>query len=260
MNAHKKYNRLGEEKLNHQGYWMRVIKYNNAHDIIVEFQDKFKAQVHTEYRNFKKGRVHNPYHKNVLGVGITGNKAIAVRNNKHAKEYITWVSMLKRCFDKKFKERNPSYKKVTCCNEWVLYENFYEWLHKQPNFEKWFNGDNWHLDKDILIKGNLIYSPETCCLVPNNVNFLFVKRDKYRGKMPIGVQEWEKTYRARCSNQLLNKEIHLGSYSTPDEAFQAYKQYKENYIKQIAQEEYEKGNITKRCYEAMLNYKVEITD
>ena len=44
------------------------------------------------------------------------------------------------------------------------------------------------------------------------------------------------------------------------QSFQLYKIRKENTIKQVAKEEYDKGNITKRCYDAMMKYKVEITD
>ena len=41
--------------------------------------------------------------------------------------------------------------------------------------------------------------------------------------------------------------------------FLVYKNKKEFYIKQIAKEEYDNGNITKQCYDAMMKYEVEIT-
>jgi hypothetical protein len=151
---------------------------------------------------------------------------------------------------------------VACCDEWFLYDNFYEWLHSQENFEKWLNNDNWAVDKDILIKGNKIYSPETCCLVPMSINSLFVKTEKTRGDYPVGVN-YDKSsnkYRAQCNNLLTGKRKHLGLFKTPEEAFKAYKIYKENVIKQIAKIEYMSGNITKECYEAMMNYEVEIDD
>lgn len=44
------------------------------------------------------------------------------------------------------------------------------------------------------------------------------------------------------------------------EAFEAYKIYKELIIKQVAKEEFDIGNITKKCYDAMIHYEVEITD
>lgn len=46
----------------------------------------------------------------------------------------------------------------------------------------------WALDKDILVKGNKIYSPETCCFVPQEINNLFTKRKSCRGTLPIGVK------------------------------------------------------------------------
>lgn len=51
---------------------------------------------------------------------------------------------------------------------------------------------------------------------------------------------------------------YLGTFKTPEQAFQAYKHAKENHIKLLA-EKY-RGQIDPRAYEALLNYKVEITD
>lgn len=65
---------------------------------------------------------------------------------------------------------------------------------------------------------------------------------------------------ALCNNPFTKKQEYLGVYVTQREAFLVYKQCKECYIKQMAEIEYRKGNVTKQCYEAMLNYQVEITD
>lgn len=141
------------------------------------------------------------------------------------------------------------------------YESFCDWLHSQSNFDKWKNGSRWALDKDILNKGNKIYSPENCCLIPQNVNCLFLKREAERGKYPIGVRYTNNGFIAVCRNPFLDKSEELGSYYTPENAFYfGYKPYKEKIIKQVAQVEYDKGNITEKCYEAMMKYEVEITD
>ena len=179
--------RLGEEKLNNQGCLMKIVEDNGSQNIVIEFQDKYKAKVHTNYDNFKKGVVKNPYHPTVCGVGMLGVKYPSKVNGKNTKEYITWLNMLKRCYKETVKSRSLTYQNVTCCEEWLLFENFYEWLHSQENFDKWFDGYRWDLDKDILVKGNKIYSPNLCSLVPNNVNKLFVKRDNDRVSLPIGV-------------------------------------------------------------------------
>lgn len=258
----QKRQRIGEEKLNNQNCLMKIVEYNSADDIIVEFQDKYKAKVHTQYKSFLNGSIKNPYKTSVCGVGIIGVKYPMSIDKKQTKEYIAWCNMLNRCYGDKTLKRYYTYKDVTCCDEWLYYENFYEWLHNQENFNKYENGDKWAVDKDILIKGNKVYSPETCCLVPHNINMLFVKNNKTRGNLPIGVHFDRKRnkYRAECRNPFINKVKKIGRYQTLEEAFQSYKKYKENIIKQVAEYEYSKSNITEQCYKAMMNYKVEIDD
>lgn len=252
--------RLYEEKYNNQGSLMKIIEYNKASDIVVEFQDEHKIKVRTIYANFKSGSIRNPYAPTVCGVGISGNKYPIVENNKPAKEYNMWRNIISRCYSNRVKNIQPSYKEVTCCEEWLLFENFYEWLHNQSNFDKWCNEDRWAVDKDILVKRNKVYSPEMCCLVPQNVNCLFLKREAERGKYPIGVRCRDGGFIAVCRNPFMNKSEELGHYSTPEKAFNTYKVYKENLIKQVAKEEFNKGNITEKCYQAMMNYIVEIDD
>ena len=256
----KKDSRLGLESYNNQGCLMKIIEYNNANDIFVEFQDNHKAIINTRYSHFANGVIKNPYFPDVFGVGMLGSKYPAWENGKATKEYATWKRILQRCFDKNYQEKQPTYKNAVCCEEWLLYDNFYEWLHKQKNFKKWLNNERWALDKDILIKGNKVYSPETCCLVPQNVNSLFTKCNIARGDTFIGVHEQEGKFLALCNNPLINKQEYLGSYSIQEQAFQIYKEHKENIIKQVAQIEFNANNITKECYNAMIKYEVEITD
>ena len=252
---------LNEERLNQNGCLMKIVEYIDNRNIVVEFQDEYKSKVKTSYGNFKRGIVRNPYYPTVCGVGVSGDKYPIVENNRPVKEYDICLRILYRCFDEKTKKKQPTYKNVTCCNEWLNYENFYEWLHSQPNFEQWYNGKRWALDKDILNKGNKIYSPENCCLIPQNVNCLFLKREAERGKYPIGVSYRNQGFVASCHNPFTNKREEIGWYNTSEGAFTwGYKPYKENIIKQVAQIEYEKGNITEKCYNAMMNYVVEIDD
>lgn len=263
MNPHKKeilLSRLGEEKINIQGCLMKIVEYNNSRDIVVEFQDQYKHRIKTRYAHFIDGLIKNPFHPHVRGVGMLGNMyGKVVENGECIREYCVWGGMLNRCFDEKEKAKNPTYKDVTCCDQWLLFENFYDWLHLQDNFNQWNDSFEFELDKDILIKGNKIYSPETCCLVPRRINYLFIKKKSVRGDLPIGVIRHENKYVAQCNDINCNHH-YIGIFDTPEEAFIAYKQYKESIIKQVAEEEYDKGNITKQCYEAMMKYEVEITD
>lgn len=264
---------IGMTNKNNQGCTMTIVDYINYHDVIVEFDDERKTRKHCHIKDFKKGQVKNPFSKSIYGIGITGDKYPTRINKKQTKEYTAWKDMLKRCYDEKYKIKRPTYKNVTCCKEWLYYPNFYEWLHSQNNFNKWFNNNKFALDKDIIKKNNQIYSQDRCCLVPQNVNLLFVKNNAARGSLPIGVRKYNSKYRAELSaktNKGKNepsiktnkgkKMIHLGTYDTPEEAFNAYKEAKEKCIRQVAEEEFSQGNITKECYNAMMNYEVEITD
>lgn len=264
-NPHIDKSREGIIKTNFQNSEMKIIKYISATNILVEFQDKYHYKRKATWQEFNNGSIKNLYFPTVCGVGIVGEKYPTCIDEIDLKEYTTWRGMLRRCYDGKHKMHNPAYKDVTCCDEWLLYEIFYEWLHSQENFDKWYNNDKWALDKDILIKGNKIYSPNTCCLVPIYINSLFTKNNAVRGNLPIGVRKDEKRqgYSANIiygmENNRAKNTVHC--YPTPEDAFYlGYKPSKENYIKRVAQEEYNKGNITKKCYEAMMNYQVEITD
>lgn len=262
LSKRQKIERLGTENHNNQGCLMKIIEYNSSTDIVIEFQDEYKTRVKSAWKEFSNGGIKNPYYPEVYGVGMVGNKYPTTLNNKQTKDYEAWCNMLQRCFDIKIKnkKRYLTYQDVTCCDEWLLFNNFYEWLHSQNNYDKWLNGDKWAIDKDILIKENKIYSPDTCCLVPQNVNGLFLKHNAARGNLPIGVSKHGNGYQARCRNPIINKEVYIGMCSTPFNTFLLYKKYKEDLIKKVAETEFNNGNITEQCYNAMMNYQVEITD
>ena len=252
---------LNETKLNNQGCLMKIVEDNGSSDIVVEFQDEYKYRKHTIYANFKSGSIRNPYCPSIYGIGITGCKYTTKVNGVSTKEYNAWIDMLKRCFMEKTKDKQPSYKNVECCEEWLNFEVFCDWLHEQPNYDKWKTGYRWAIDKDILVKRNKVYSSDTCTLVPQNVNCLFLKREAERGDYPIGVRYKEGDgFIASCHDPFTDKNEIIGYYSTSGKAFSAYKVYKEDIIKQVAEIEYKFGNITKECYQAMMEYEVEIDD
>jgi len=237
----KLYNRVGEVRYNRRGSKMTIIEYINHSHVVVEFENGYKVK--TNYPKFDKGATKNPYDLTVEGVGYIGEGAY----NSRAYVFSIWTAMLYRCYSFKYLQKYPTYIGCTVCEDWHNFQNFAKW-HKENFYQ--IENEIMNLDKDILVKGNKIYSPETCVFVPSLINYLFTKNDKNRGNLPIGVFFIKKSkhYRARC----------LGCYLTPEEAFQAYKQTKEINIKEIA-EKY-KEQIPEKLYLAMLNYKVEITD
>ena len=140
------------------------------------------------------------------------------------------------------------------------YSFFYKWCNRQIGFKnKDENNRYWHLDKDLLLKGNKLYGEDTCVFLPSNINVLLTKRANARGSYPIGVSCSNKAnkFKAQCNNGH-GKIDHVGYFNTQEEAFRAYKKFKECLIKKIANEY--KHLLDYRAYQALLNYQVEITD
>lgn len=253
--------KVGETNINKQGCLMKIVEYHSFRNIIVEFQDDFLYRTKTTYNRFKDGSTRNPFAAEHCGVGVFGNKYPSKINGKATKECSTWDLMLRRCYARDKKDDLSAYDGVTCCKDWLYFPNFYEWLHSQENFDEWSKLRLSALDKDVLVKNNKVYSPDTCLLVPPCINSLFVKNNNGSGNYLPGVQPIKNSpnFQAACHGPDLNR-IYLGTYKTQEEAFRAYKQYKEQVIKEIAEREYQKGTISKRCYDAMMQYQIEITD
>lgn len=254
----QKKERLGVVKANKYGVKAKCVEYNSATDMTIEFDDG--EQTKCTWQWFSSGVFTRKGKKNQYG-GYTYNYKYP-EILKDSKAYATWYDMLIRCFNEDIKEKQVTYKGVTCDKEWLDYNNFYEWIITQENYEVWKEDYRSCLDKDILCKNNKIYSKDTCCLVPALVNSLFTKRQNHRGTECIGVTLDRKmgNFRANCNDPFSDKVAHLGHFNTEQEAFAKYKEYKENAIKEVAKVEYEKGAISKQCYEAMFKYEVEFTD
>ena len=256
----KKIDRIGEENINNFGSKMIIKVCRNARDIDVYFPEYDWTFKHAAYQNFKKGNIKCPYKPRYYGVGYLGEGKYKTRENgKLKREFKIWHNMLKRCYDSEFQERNPTYKGCTAENDWFNFQNMAEWI--ENNYYE-VPGERMHLDKDILCKGNKVYSRETCIFVPERINTLFVKKDNARGNDPIGVYQLPSgNYRAQCNNEY-GKSVYLGSYPTKEETFQVYKQYKEKVIKEVI-DSYE-GIIPEPFYSklktAMYDYEVEIDD
>lgn len=246
--------RVGATARNKYGSLMEVIQYNNNLDILVKFEQG--KPVRAQWYDFINGRIKNVYDKTVQGVGYIGEgEYLSRENGKLTPQYTTWQSMMMRCYSEKYKLKYPSYSNCTVYHEWHNYQNFAKWYDE--NFYQ-VAGETMCLDKDILIKGNKIYSPETCIFVPRKINLLFIRSELSKDNLPIGVyfNKVNKKYIARCQN---NKGIdeYLGTFDTPEDAFYKYKSYREQLIKQIA-EEY-KERIPTRLYKAMLDFEIAIT-
>ena len=188
------------------------------------------------------------------GVGICDIPFSTYSSDKVQRAYGLWSNIIARSCNDSVKDKHKTYKDCSVCSEWLLFSNFLKWFNDPTNGYK----EGYSVDKDILVKGNKVYSPDTCCFVPREINSLLTKSNATRGVYPIGVSKRGKRFSARSN--FYGKTKKLGMFDTPEEAFQAYKQAKETYIKDIATQYYKDGKITKKVYDALMRYEVEITD
>ena len=237
----------------------KILKYNDNRNVDIQFINTgFETTV--QLVQVRSGEVKDPYSPSVCGVGILGTKYPSTVNSRNTKEYALWQRMLERCYSdtnvcNDYKKKNPTYVGCEASENFKSYEYFYEWCHKQIGF----GVDGFELDKDLLLKGNKVYSENTCIFIPAEINLLLIKRKASRGKHLIGVS-WckrDKVFRAMVSRNK-GKQEHLGSFNTEIEAFNAYKQAKESFIKEQANKW--KGKIDDRAYNALMNYEVDIDD
>lgn len=175
----------------------------------------------------------------------------AKENGMNTPLYNHWNAMLHRCYDSKNHKINPTYIVCFVCEEWLYLSNFKKWFDE--NYI-----ERWCLDKDILVKSNKEYSPDKCCFVPTSINSLVTHRVRFRGEYPIGVSKDKRSGRFYAYVNRGSGQDYIGCYSTPEEAFQAYKKAKEDWIKEVANKW--KDKLKPNVYEALMNYQVEITD
>ena len=193
--------------------------------------------------------------KLVYGVGINDADYVVVkwetvevngvRKRKRVWEcpyYATWIGMLMRCYSDAYQNRKSTYKGCSVCEEWLTFSNFRAWMVQHD----WKGRD---LDKDLLVEGNKIYSPETCVFISSMLNKFFIASDASRGKYMLGVS-WHKRagkFKSRCSNPFLNKQECLGLFDTELEAHLAWKEKKNELAQRYASKQ-----TDERVIEALL--------
>lgn len=249
-------NNIGKKFYNKHDEYCEIIEYIDCRNIRVRFNNGYIKT--TGWSELNGGYFNNPYTKTVFGLGYIGEGEyfpVSRDTYKSTPEYNHWNGMMKRCYSENQLKIRPQYEDCTVCEEW----------HNFQNFAQWYNENLWNnkctvLDKDILIKGNKVYSPKTCVLVNNELNVLFINSKKNRGCLPLGVTVYkENKYRSKCS--AYGKVEHIGTYDTPEKAFYAYKEFKESHIRQVAENYKNKyDSFPKKLYEAMMNWKIEISD
>lgn len=188
---------------------------------------------------------HDAQRRPIFGIGIND-----INIDTNSMVYIKWFQMFNRCYG----GRNRTYEDCTVCEEWHYLSNFKKWFENPENGYQ----EGYHLDKDLLVKGNREYAPDKCCFLPSEINGHFKQFKKNSTGLPRGVQMRKGKYVVAISEN--GKPKHIGTFRTPTEAFFAFKQSQENKYRRMAKEYFKKGKITKKVYDALMRYEVEPDD
>jgi len=129
--------------------------------------------------------------------------------------YSKWKDMLKRAYSPTYQLKNPTYKGCTTCTEWLTFSNFARWYSENVI-------ECYDLDKDLKIKGNKLYSPETCLFVPHAINSLLNDSAAARGPYPVGVCYDRSRGKLKVQISIDGKRRTLGRFTTKEAASKVY--------------------------------------
>lgn len=228
-----------------------VVNYQNTHNVTVRFDDGFETV--TSVKEIRSGFVLHPLQPTIAGVGFRGVGEFTSKS--HPKARAKWSDMLHRVYDEsRFAWKMYGGRGVQVTPEWHNFQSFAAWITKQP----YYCVDGYELDKDILKPELKLYSPESCCLVPREVNIAMLVPMKPVGDLPLGVARTSNTpnaFRARVSKN--GKLVNIGVFPTSDLAYQAYKTERERYVHSLA--DTYAGQMDERVCEKLKTWRLDAT-
>lgn len=214
---------------------------------LVEFKDTGYIRVAAKC-DIIAGKVKDLLMPSIYGVGYLGGEVYTKTNSKCA--YDRWVSMLCRCFNTDSKNYIENYHRVRVCSEWCNFQNFAKWWYSQTGCAN----KGWQLDKDILSCGNGLYSPETCCIVPKEINMAVIT-SRVEGDFKYGSDYKEdlNKYAVRVNRSGLGQR-YVGLYAAMEDAAEAYRLEKARYVRELAEKF--KEHIDSTVYSKLIEWVV----
>ncbi len=161
---------------------VEVTNYINSNNLEVRFLNTGWSWVFTA-DNVRNGRLLDRMSPHVCGIGFIGVGKFNSKSEFNSENiYKRWNSMIRRCYSEKYQDKFPTYRECTVCDEWHNFQNFAEWfVLNAPE-----NTSNCHLDKDILLNGNKVYSPSTCSFINKSINVIHGREATFSLKSPNG--------------------------------------------------------------------------
>lgn len=163
-------------------------------------------------QNAATGNIKDPYFPQVLGIGYLGvgeykNRTASSKiKGTRTSEYNAWINMLQRCYYDKYicrEQGGLTYENVSVIPEWLNFQTFAEWYVPRRKVLDDAGLKRPNLDKEILSpdKKAVLYSPETCCVIPYEINAAFVNQNRTRENgLPKGIIALKEGYRVTATS------------------------------------------------------------
>lgn len=194
----------------------------------------------------------------MCGVGVNDFEGSVRVNGRSIPAYDAWSSMLKRCYSVKYQNNKPTYLGCSVCDEWLIFTDFKVWFDEKYR-------EDFHLDKDILVDSNKLYSPDTCVFVPDYINTLLNARNNRKSNLPMGVcvqkpntnsRRINESYQAFCNYTNQGEHTQLSkTFKTVEEASSWYSATKTRVVREVAQRALDCGDIGQDVFNALVSRK-----
>lgn len=148
------------------------------------------------------------------------------------------------------------YASASVDQRWFDFQDFAKWFKSLEFYQ-----EGWQLDKDVLLKGNTIYGPDTCVFLPEEVNKALNIKSRVKGKIMLGVSYHTISGKIQVQYACKHPDYKLSIYlddNQIDYGFSLYKEAREGYIKHLA-EKY-KNILDPRAYNALASYEISKED
>lgn len=209
----------GSKHMTTQCGYITVLRYENAKSVTIRFDNTGHVKT-VKACVIRTGNIQDPLARTLCGIGFFGIGEMTQTNCKDAGN--SWRSMISRCYSESYLRVKPTYRVCSVADDWHNFQNFARWY--KENYPK--DSGEYHLDKDLLIVGNKIYSPESCIFIPQWLNSFMSGAMAIRGDWPIGVSfsKSHRKFESYCN--YMGKRKHLGLHATPESAHLAWKMCK----------------------------------
>lgn len=221
-------------KTNSSGF-VEILLMNGYKEVTVKFLDSGNERV-CNAACLNRGEVKDL----IYGRGYTKRGFSTKQGEKVSKVYDCWRRMLHRTHQSWWNV-HPTYTGATLAEEWFCYDTFYEW------YENNCPDESWDLDKDLLSYDKLIYSPNTCCFLPEQINKALVYTPEPTFAEKKGRGTFELYFRGK----------YVTSSRDREELKPLYVKRKNDYVRSLAETHLD---LSDKAREALKNYTLVLED